>query len=206
MKNLAFKILFYSLRIIYSLPVRLVIIVVLAGGIVIAPLFLLALTDYTRTSATFCESCHQYQQDVDVLSDSIAHPADIGCAECHAENTPSLISDRHYKNDEHLDLRCLGCHAPVLEGNVSDIKVELRKKDLTTGEILNDNIAKYNLKELHEWHFNEKNQCVDCHRNIQHDRFDKKSNLPRIEFCVECHPQDDFAKARPLPEMVYVKE
>ena len=197
--------------IIENFPIRLVIILGLASGIIIAPLAFLGLTGFTRTSETYYKSCHENRQDADIIfKSSSAHPGSIRCVDCHIENTSNLISNLYFADDEFLTERCLSCHAPVLKGNVDDLKIQIFDQNMFTGELSEKSLQDYKLKEMHSKHIEKNIQCIDCHRNIQHDWFEKQvhvnPNRPRIEYCIQCHPNDNYANREYTPVMKSEKE
>ncbi len=186
-------------------PFRLVIILGLAAGIVVAPLILLGLTSYTRSTESYCMGCHEHMAFAEeFFKPSQAHGESITCTDCHIEDTQSLISGRYYADDKHVTERCLGCHLPVLEGNVNEMGVVI--EDTGVSRKNRGSVIKYKLQALHQAHINENTQCVDCHRNIQHDLYIPRTNLPRVEYCIQCHPNHDYATKMRSPKMDFVKE
>lgn len=195
------------LKIVDIVPIRLTIVLVLAGAIIFTPLFFLSLTGYTRTSETYCMSCHEYWPDAETFfAPSASHHASVKCVDCHIENSTSLISGLYYADDAFVSAKCLMCHSRVLtEGYDPEIIAEIRpvNKD---GQLAKTPMYRFSMKDLHRSHIEENIQCVDCHRNIQHDRFQPRTNLPRIDYCIQCHPEDEYAFTAPKPELMFLKE
>ncbi len=186
-------------------PFRLVIILGLAAGVVVAPLILIGLTSYTRSDEAYCMGCHEHMAYAEeFFKSSKTHGKSVTCTDCHIEDTQSLISGRYYADDEHVTERCLGCHLPVLEGNVGSMKVVIQ--DTGAGGKRRKSETKYELRALHQAHIDEKTQCVDCHRNIQHDLYSPRTNQPRVEYCIQCHPKHDYATKMRSPQLEVVKE
>ncbi|MGC8809146.1 MAG: hypothetical protein ACP5Q3_02710 [bacterium] len=135
----------------------------------------LALVHFTTSHPFFCLTCHKNQEPPERWLPSRMHPASITCTDCHSQ--PGAFVGKHFSaGDSLLNENCLRCHplATVQEQMALD-KVRL-------------------VKISHKSHAQRKISCLDCHRNIQHDPLNPRTNRPRMETCYHCH------EAHPRPQ------
>jgi nitrate/TMAO reductase-like tetraheme cytochrome c subunit len=112
-----------------------------------------------------CKTCH-----LDIYAmweESLVHPkAESECQDCHAQNKyqlkPVYLSDQ-----DTVSSNCESCHEDIFE------KTEVEKVKL--------------IKISHKIHLNENLNCVECHRNVTHDRVNPSTYRPRKESCLRCH-------------------
>lgn len=145
-------------------------------GVIIAVVAILAaipglgLVWFTTGHPFFCLSCHEYQQGVaeEMWLGSRVHPASIGCVDCHTA-AGQLFPRKFSAGDDFMNKSCLSCHPTIPKGEQTDIK------DVRV------------VKISHKLHAEKKVLCIDCHRNIEHDRRSPRTNRPTMEACYGCH-------------------
>jgi len=114
-----------------------------------------------------CLSCHARQTSISMWSPSAIHPARVTCANCHAK--VGQLFPRDFFADERVNENCLFCHKHVAE----------KEKEEAHHMII-----------AHKLHIEEsKLKCIDCHRNIAHEKMEGKTNRPRRLTCMECHEE-----------------
>jgi predicted CXXCH cytochrome family protein len=126
---------------------------------------------YSTTGSSFCGSCHtEYYK---LWSESRSHtPEDAECTDCHAERW-SLAPGNFSASDERISPNCIRCHEDILKQEKADqlklhfIKISHKKCMEKSG-----------------------NKCLDCHRNIVHDKLAPVSNRPYKVTCYSCHKKD----------------
>ena len=133
------------------------------------------------TGPLHCQSCHLEQTELWQLSG--AHSTETKCSDCHAP-WPRVLPTRinvvqQYRDavvptnltvrDERISENCLQCHESVLDGSH------------TTSE---------SVVLSHRIHFEEGMMCVDCHRNISHDKMAVRTYRPPKRVCYKCHLRD----------------
>ena len=133
------------------------------------------------TGSLHCQSCHT--EETKVWRASGLHSTETECADCHAP-WPRVVPTRinvykHYRDafmptdivacDERISENCMACHEEVLDGSH------------TTSEIV---------VLSHRIHLEEDLMCVDCHRNISHDKMTARTYRPPKRVCYECHLRD----------------
>ncbi len=136
--------------------------------LVLAAIPTLGLIRFTTTHPTFCMTCHINQGIPEMWTPSRMHPASVGCTECHV-NPGQIIPRKFSASDDLMNDSCLRCHSPIPRGE---------QVDLQTVRIV---------KISHKLHAEKKALCIDCHRNIQHDKLSPQTNRPRMETCYQCH-------------------
>jgi predicted CXXCH cytochrome family protein len=146
--------------------VLLIVIVGVSGGFPV-----LGLVRYTTTGVGFCGSCHSegYKQ----WSESKAHkPSDAVCSDCHAEKG-SLAPGKFSAAEERITPNCIRCHEDIVKQDKPEqlklhfIKISHKRCMEKTG-----------------------NKCLNCHRNIVHDKLAPISNRPYKVTCYSCHKKD----------------
>jgi len=114
-----------------------------------------------------CLSCHARQTSISMWAPSAIHPDSVTCANCHAK--AGQLFPRDFFADERVNGNCLVCHGHVA------------KKEMEEG---------HHIKIAHKLHIEEsKLMCIECHRNIAHEKMEAKTNRPRRLTCVECHEE-----------------
>ncbi len=144
---------------------------------------------WVNTSPSQCASCHP--ELTAMWKRSQAHPADrVSCHGCHAQHgelpespnvlayvRDTLIPEKYLAADERIEPLCEGCH----EG-------------IRAAETERDKIIKLN----HKVHLAPPADgqaplgCLDCHRNIAHDKAQVETNRPTMAGCFtgDCHRKD----------------
>jgi len=119
------------------------------------------------TYSVICLSCHAKQTSLSMWAPSAIHPARVTCVNCHAK--PHQLFLRNFFADERMNENCLFCHKPVAEKGIE-----------TAGHMKID----------HKLHTEEARlMCMDCHRNIEHDKTEAGTNRPSHLTCIECHEE-----------------
>jgi nitrate/TMAO reductase-like tetraheme cytochrome c subunit len=145
-----------------------------------------------KTTPYECATCHP--EITEMWKGSQGHPAaQVTCYECHAPhaappesaNVPALVRDelippRYYSADELVEARCEGCHPKMREAETEVkkvIKVNHKVHLVTAKDTQGKPLAM---------------RCLDCHRNITHDKAQIETNRPTMEGCFagQCHPKD----------------
>ncbi len=128
----------------------------------------LGLVRFTTTHPFFCLSCHQKRDPVEMWLPSRIHPASVTCKDCHS-NPGEIIPRKFSASDDLMNQSCLRCHSIVPRGEQMDLQ--------------NVRIVKIS----HKLHVEKKALCIDCHRNIEHDKGSPRTNRPAMETCYHCH-------------------
>ena len=119
------------------------------------------------THPVICLSCHARQSSTPMWSASQVHPKRVSCVDCHAKQ--GQIFPRYFYADERVNNNCLGCHKPVAGREMDEA---------------------HHMKIAHKLHIEEsKLMCIDCHRNIAHEKMEAGTNRPRRLTCIECHEE-----------------
>ena len=119
------------------------------------------------THPVICLSCHARQSSIPMWSPSAIHPSRVTCVNCHAK--PGRLFPRYFYADERVNENCLGCHKPVAAKEMDEA---------------------HHMKIAHKIHIEEsKLMCIDCHRNIAHEKIEAGTHRPRRLTCVECHEE-----------------
>lgn len=163
---------------------------VVAIILVLAAIAGLTLVRFTTSHPFFCLTCHQNQEPTTRWLPSRMHPASVVCTDCHSQ--PGAFFWRHFSaSSQFMNENCLRCH-PTMS--------QQEKKNL-------DHIRL--VKISHKLHAQRKISCLDCHRNIQHDTFNPRTNRPRMETCYHCHeahPRTQACDFCHLINLVYTKK
>jgi hypothetical protein len=131
----------------------------------------LGLVRYSTTGATFCGSCHP--EHFKMWNESKSHkPEDAVCTDCHAE-TWTFAPGKFLATVGRINPNCIRCHEDILK----------QEKDLVKLHYI-----KISHKRCMEKAGN--NNCLNCHRNIVHDRIAPVSNRPHKVTCYSCHKKD----------------
>jgi nitrate/TMAO reductase-like tetraheme cytochrome c subunit len=119
------------------------------------------------TYPAICLSCHARQTSIPMWSASAIHPARVICVDCHAK--PGQLFPRDFFADQRVNDNCLFCHRKVAEKGIE---------------------TAHHMKIVHKIHIEEsKLMCIDCHRNIAHEKMEVGTNRPRRLTCMECHEE-----------------
>lgn len=117
------------------------------------------------TYPVICLSCHARQSSIPMWSASQIHPEKVSCVDCHAKQ--GQLFPRLFYADERVNNNCLGCHKPITASEMEEA---------------------HHMKIAHKLHIEEsKLMCIDCHRNIAHEKLEAGTNRPRRLTCMECH-------------------
>ena len=120
------------------------------------------------TYPIICLSCHARQTSISMWSPSMIHPSRVTCVNCHAK--PGRLFPRYFYADERVNENCLFCHKHVAEKEKEEA---------------------HHMKIAHKIHIEEsKLMCIDCHRNIAHEKIEAGTHRPRRLTCAECHNED----------------
>lgn len=140
------------------------------------------LMGYTTSNPSYCLSCHYKQSHIDWIEKSLVHPP-IKCIECHVDK--KLIIPQYFNaDDDRINNNCVRCH----------------EKRIMTDETKGFKYNIGNIKIPHRLHLKDVGaSCMDCHRNIIHDKTGPKTNRPRMEYCYNCHDREktDCSKCHP---------
>src|SRR4030043_1792666 len=119
------------------------------------------------THSMICLSCHARQSSIPMWAASQIHPSRVSCVHCHAK--PGQLFPRFFYADERVNNNCLSCHKPVAGMEMDEA---------------------HHMKIAHKLHVEEsKLMCIDCHRNIAHEKMEVGTNRPRRLTCMECHEE-----------------
>lgn len=133
----------------------------------LGPVLVIWMGHWMTTYPAICLSCHARQTSISMWSPSSIHPARVTCVNCHAK--PGQLFPRDFFADERVNDNCLSCHKHVAE------------KGIETAD---------HMKIDHKLHTEEaKLMCIDCHRNIEHDKTEAGTNRPSHLTCIECHEE-----------------
>ncbi|MGQ9508944.1 MAG: cytochrome c3 family protein [Thermodesulfobacteriota bacterium] len=120
------------------------------------------------THPTICLSCHARQSSLPMWAPSKIHPERVTCVNCHAK--PGQLFPRYFFADERVNENCLVCHKSMTEKELEEA---------------------HHVKIAHKLHVEDsKLMCIDCHRNIAHEKIEAGTNRPRKLTCMECHEED----------------
>lgn len=119
------------------------------------------------THPIICLSCHARQSSLPMWSPSKIHPKKVTCTKCHAK--PNQIFPRFFYADERVNGNCISCHKIITEKETEEA---------------------HHMKIAHKLHIEEsKLMCIDCHRNIAHEKLEVGTNRPHRLTCIECHEE-----------------
>jgi nitrate/TMAO reductase-like tetraheme cytochrome c subunit len=128
----------------------------------------LGLARFTTTHPLFCLSCHQNQEPRELWLPSRAHPASVSCTDCHSL-PGGILPAKFSAGDERMNRNCLRCHPEIPNRG---------PESLETVRVV---------FVSHKLHAENSALCIDCHRNIEHDRLPPQTNRPAMETCYQCH-------------------
>jgi hypothetical protein len=133
----------------------------------LGPVLVIWMGHLMTTYPAICLSCHARQTSISMWAPSVIHPARVTCVDCHARL--GQLFPRDFFADDQVNGNCLVCHKPVAE------------KGIETAD---------HMKIDHKLHTEEaKLMCIDCHRNIEHDKTEAGTNHPSHLTCIECHEE-----------------
>ena len=119
------------------------------------------------THPAICLSCHARQTSISMWAPSQIHPDRVTCVSCHAK--PAQLFPRDFFADQRVNDNCLVCHKHVAGKEIEEA---------------------HHMKIAHKIHIEEsKLMCIDCHRNIAHEKIEAGTNRPRRLTCIECHEE-----------------
>jgi len=119
------------------------------------------------THPAICLSCHARQTSISMWAPSAIHPKKVTCVDCHAKI--GQLFPRDFFADERVNDNCLVCHKDVAEREIEEA---------------------HHMKIAHKIHIEEsKLKCIDCHRNIVHEKIEAGKNRPQRLTCIECHEE-----------------
>jgi len=119
------------------------------------------------THPAICLSCHARQSSIPMWAPSQIHPEKVSCVDCHAK--PGKWFPMSFYADERVNDNCLHCHPKIAK---------------------NEKAEAHHMKIAHKLHIEDsKLMCIDCHRNIAHEKMEAGANRPRRTTCIECHPE-----------------
>lgn len=119
------------------------------------------------THPAICLSCHARQSSIPMWSPTKVHPDRVTCVDCHARI--GQLFPRHFFADERVNDNCLHCHPQVSQKELEEA---------------------HHMKIAHKLHIEEsKLACIDCHRNVVHEKIEAGTNRPRRLTCMECHEE-----------------
>lgn len=179
-------------------------------GIVMAGIFLVvnlifSLIGYSTTHPSECKTCHAGSHKL--WKENKVHRQSITCTFCHSPHSSSQFAYAPSKLSnmpKALDRDCIKCHKNYME--------EKKKKVMVFAEQLDENgnvqqvFGPWSLKEIT---CRGKFSCIFCHKNIAHDRASSPTNLPRVDYCAECHyhrTKDPFCQVSPAPRLVFMED
>lgn len=140
---------------------------VLPAIVVIGVAAVLVAGHFLMTYPGICLHCHMPQTRIMMWTQSV-HPTKVTCVNCHAK-PGQLFPRKFFARDEFVDKNCRRCHGDV------------EKKET---QISND------IRISHRMHIQElEMRCVDCHRNVVHEKTIPGTNRPSHATCVECHEE-----------------
>jgi nitrate/TMAO reductase-like tetraheme cytochrome c subunit len=160
----------------------------IGGAVVVGLSGFVAVARYTNTDERFCLDCHRSGTNAYLWVGSKVHPADIACTECHAR-AGEIIPEEFRADETRLNENCERCHKKARgmeQGGPAEVTV---------------------VRVSHRMHLSELDgTCMDCHRNIVHDRFLPATNRPRMDYCYGCHEEDEPCTKCHLISLTGLKE
>lgn len=178
----------------------------LMAGLFIGVNLFFVLISYTTTSSSECMKCHQDSEKL--WKANKIHRQSITCIFCHTDCSSSQYAHlqiRLSNMSKELNKNCLKCHQNYMYE-------EIIAKTAVMAESLDDKAGKV-IKVFGPWSLKDitcrgKFSCIVCHKNISHDRAFSPTNLPRADYCAECHyhsGKDSFCQVSPKPRLVFIK-
>lgn len=137
-----------------------------------------SLSHFVTRERPFCLSCHSHQRDTMVWRTSEVHPQ-IDCAECHAE--PGAILPLNFVADpDRTNANCRRCH----EDAIHTVRLYYKYNEMK-------------IKIPHKFHaIDMEIQCVQCHRNVFHDKASEPTYRPHMDACAHCHAEETASSCR----------
>jgi nitrate/TMAO reductase-like tetraheme cytochrome c subunit len=159
--------------------------------LILAAIPALGLVRFTTSHPFFCLTCHKNQDIPERWLPSRMHPASVDCVDCHLSRGGTPFSHGFSASDDLMNQKCVGCHPSIPGGEQMDLdKVRV-------------------VKVSHKQHADKKVLCIDCHRNLAHDKGTPRTNRPTMETCYQCHqahPRTQACdKCHPI-NLVYTKK
>ncbi len=137
--------------------------------LILAVIPALGLVRFTTSHPFFCLTCHKNQDVPEMWLPSRMHPASVDCVDCHLSGGSIPFSHGFSASDDLMNQKCVGCHPSIPGGEQMDLdKVRV-------------------VKVSHKQHADKKVLCIDCHRNLAHDKGTPRTNRPTMETCYQCH-------------------
>jgi len=179
---------------------------VLMAGIFLCTNLAFILIGYSTNSPSECKSCHSGSYTL--WMENKVHRQSITCTFCHSGHSSSQFAyaASNFSNmPKALDRDCIKCHKNYMEEKKKKIKVFAEQLDEESGKVARV-FGPWDLKEIK---CRGKFSCTVCHKNIAHDRGAVPSNLPRADYCAECHyhrAKDPFCQVSPRPRLVFIED
>jgi nitrate/TMAO reductase-like tetraheme cytochrome c subunit len=174
-------------------------------GIFLAVNLIFVLIGYSTNSPSECKTCHSGSYKL--WKENKAHRESITCTFCHSNHSSSQFAyaaSRFSNMPKALDQDCIKCHKNYMEEKKKKILVFAEQLDEEGGKVVKV-FGPWNLKDIT---CRSKFSCIVCHKNIAHDRGLSPSNLPRVDYCADCHyhrAKDPFSQVSPRPRLVFVE-
>lgn len=174
-----------------QLPLKIVVALLLVGGVVTAGITYYATPKYTRVG---------YQPKQPVGFSHAIHSGQLGldCRYCH-----SHVEESWHSNVP-ATATCYNCHGPDKGGILKDSpKLELVRESARTGKPIEwkqVHITPDYVFFNHAVHVNRGISCVECHGEVQ--KMDEVSHAKPLSmaFCLDCHRNPE-EKVRPLDKI-----
>ncbi|GAB4261663.1 MAG: hypothetical protein Kow0092_11380 [Deferrisomatales bacterium] len=145
-----------------------------------------------QTTPHQCATCHP---DLTAMwKRSQGHPADqVTCTQCHGEHAAPpasanvfayvrdlAIPTAYWSADAAVEARCEGCHGEIRQAETERGKLIKVNHKLHLGAAKGPDGAPLEMR------------CLDCHRNLAHDKAQIETNRPTMAGCFagECHRKD----------------
>ena len=183
--------------------VVIILVAILFGINIIFPVF-----HYTINTAFHCERCHK--QAYRLWKDNKAHRNSITCVYCHTGRPASefvYMPQKYFNRKDEMKVRCAGCHANYMDKDKAKaVTIKLESRDEATGEVK----TVYGPITLDQVTCRDNFSCVYCHINLSHDKARIPTNLPRIDYCADCHTghhdKDAAFQMTPKPTLVIARK
>ena len=182
--------------------------VIILVGILFGINLIFPIFHYTINTAFHCERCHK--EAYSLWNDNKVHRTSITCVYCHTGRQSSefvYMPDKYFNRRDEMKKRCEGCHTNYMdEEKAKMVTLELQAKDEATGETK----TVFGPFTLNEVKCRDDFSCVYCHINLSHDKGREPTNLPRIDYCANCHTKyhnkDVHFQMTPKPTLVIVRK
>ncbi len=176
------------------------------AGVFLAVNVVFILIGYSTNHPSECKTCHSNAYKL--WKENTVHRQSITCTFCHSPHSSSQFAyatSALSNMPKALDRDCIKCHKNYMEEKKKKIIVIAEQFDEANGKVLKV-FGPWSLKEIT---CRNKFSCIFCHKNIAHDRGSSPSNLPRADYCAECHyhrAKDPFAQDAPRPRLVFMED